>query len=113
LNHDLDVNDDQHVAPSDALAVINYINAFGSLNAGKVPALGTTIAGKTVDSGQPFGFLDVNGDNFVAPGDALAIINAINAGQGEGSGFGVQGSVGGTKARRSTRARRLPLKPEP
>ena len=68
--------------PGDALAAINYINAFGNIDSGKVPALGTMIAGQTVDSGQPFGFLDANGDNFVAANDALAVINAINAGQG-------------------------------
>jgi hypothetical protein len=89
----LDVNDDGHVAANDALAVIDYISAFGALNAGQVPAAGTIVGGFSVDSGQPFGFLDTTGDNFVTPNDALDVINAINAGQGgEGSGFGVQGS---------------------
>jgi hypothetical protein len=49
--------------------VINYINAFGS-NA--VPNDGSA-------SGP---YYDVNADGFVAPNDALAIINALNAGQG-------------------------------
>jgi len=66
----LDVNANGHVAPNDALAVIDYINAVGS---GRVSS--------DSDIGQPFGFLDVNGDNFVAPNDALHIINVINAGQ--------------------------------
>ena len=38
----LDVNDDNHVVPADALAVINYVNNFGNLNNGKVPAVGST-----------------------------------------------------------------------
>src|SRR5262249_29182940 len=81
INH-LDVNDDTHIAPNDAVAIINYVNAFGSLNFGKVPDVGTAIGGGMADSGQPFGFVDANGDTFVAPNDALAVINAINAGQG-------------------------------
>jgi hypothetical protein len=68
---------DGHVVAGDALAIINYINAF---TASAVPA----IAG----IGKPFGFLDTDGgengtgDNFVAPNDALAVINFINAGLG-------------------------------
>jgi hypothetical protein len=72
---------DGHVFPNDALAIISYINAFGS---GPVPA--------NAVSGQPLGFLDTaggtngTGDNFIAPADALAVINVINAhlgGEGE------------------------------
>jgi len=64
----------------DALAIINYINAF---TASAVPA--------NAAIGQPFGFLDTSGgengtgDNSIAPSDALEVINAINAGlAGEG-----------------------------
>jgi Dockerin type I domain/Bacterial Ig domain len=68
----LDVTGDNNVVAGDALAIINYINAFGS---GPVPpgaALGPN-------------FLDVTDDDNVAPNDALAVINAINAGlSGEG-----------------------------
>jgi len=68
------VNDDTHVAANDVVAVVNYINAFGS---GLVP--------DNASNSQPFN--DVNGDNNVAPNDALDIVNAINAGQGgEGEG---------------------------
>ncbi len=107
LLNQLDVNGDTHVAPNDAVAVINYVNAFGMLNSGKVPAVGTPIGSGTADSGQPFGFVDANGDNFVAPNDALAVINGINAGQGgegeadgsRGSGVGSRGSeVGGRES---------------
>ncbi len=61
----------------DALAIINYLNAFG---AGPVPA--------NAALGQPFGFLDTSGgangagDNFVTAGDALDVINFLNAGLG-------------------------------
>lgn len=63
---------DNAVVPGDALAIVNYINAFG---AGPVPT--------SAAAGPPF--LDTaggpgdRGDNFVSAGDALAIINYINA----------------------------------
>src|SRR5262249_23166765 len=54
---------DGHVAPNDALAVINYLNSFGTVNNGKVPALGATIPTQpnpsVVTYGGPFGYLDV------------------------------------------------------
>ena len=76
----LDVTLDGHVVPGDALAVINYLNAFGH---GPVP--------RNAALGPPY--YDTTGDDTVAPSDALAIINHINAfgaGEGEGSGFRVQ-----------------------
>lgn len=72
---------DNAVVSGDALAVINYLNAFGS---GPVPA--------TATAGPPF--LDTNNDDFVTSGDVLSIINFINAfgsgllgpeGEGEGT----------------------------
>jgi hypothetical protein len=70
-----DVNNDQFVAPSDVIAVINYLNAHsdGSVN----PAEGE-------DAGLPY--LDVSRDNAIAPIDALMIINALNAGLGGAGG---------------------------
>jgi ELWxxDGT repeat protein len=68
----LDVNNDGHIFPNDALAVINYINAFGS-----------KLVPPTANYAPPF--LDTSGDNDVAPNDALKVINVINAGlAGEG-----------------------------
>jgi ELWxxDGT repeat protein len=67
----LDVNNDHHVFPNDALAIINYINAFGH---GDVPA--------NAQIGQPWGFIDTDHDNHINPTDALKVINVINAGQG-------------------------------
>src|SRR5262249_52787665 len=79
----LDVTNDNHVAANDAAAVINYINGFGNFLNGKVPPLGSNMPnnGGTVDYAKPFGYVDVNGDGFVAANDALAIINVINAGR--------------------------------
>jgi hypothetical protein len=68
----LDVTADRHVAPNDALSVIDFLNAFGSQH---VPNNGLA-------SGPDY---DVNADGFVAPNDALAVINFINAfGSSEG-----------------------------
>lgn len=66
LLHRLDTNANGIVTASDALDVINYINAFG---ARYVPS--------TVTSGPPF--LDTTDDNLVAAVDALDVINFINA----------------------------------
>jgi Dockerin type I domain len=77
------VTPDGQVVAGDALAIINYINAFGA---------GTVPAGAAV--GQPYGFLDTSDDNNVAPNDALDVINAINAGQGgEGESMADQSRV--------------------
>src|SRR5207253_10409635 len=69
-----DVSGDGHVAPNDALIVINWINAVGS----------KPIVTKSTDPGYKDGpdFYDVSRDNFVAPIDALMIINILNAGMG-------------------------------
>lgn len=62
----LDVTDDGAVVAGDVLAIINWINAFGS---GSVP----------IGADGADGYLDVNGDNFVSASDALEVINYINA----------------------------------
>jgi hypothetical protein len=74
------------VYPFGAVALVNYINAFGNVNGGHVPPLGSTIGGYTVGYGQPFGYIDINGDDFVAPNDLVLVINAINAGQAGAEG---------------------------
>jgi len=85
----LDANNDNQIASNDVVAVVNYINAFGNFQNGKVPDLGQLIpnsGGQVGGYASPFGYLDVTADNFVAPNDALAIINFINAhpnGEGE------------------------------
>ena len=72
-----DVDADNHIVASDALDVINYLNAFGA----------TTVP---EDAPNLKPFLDVVPDNFVTAGDALEIINFLNAGlggEGEFSGM--------------------------
>ena len=63
---------DGHIVAGDALAIINFINSFDSRAVPAVPFTGLF--------GPPY--LDVDADNFVAPGDALDVINVINAGLG-------------------------------
>jgi hypothetical protein len=84
FNNNLDVNNDGFIAPSDALTVINLLNAYGSL------ALPTNLF--TPQGGGPGKafYVDVTGDNFMAPNDALAVISYINShkiigGEGEGA----------------------------
>src|SRR5262249_51161819 len=69
---------DSSVVASDAVAVINYINAFGS---GPVP--------ENAVIGEPFGFVDTIKDNNISPNDVLEIINFINA-----NGAGLTGPAG-------------------
>jgi hypothetical protein len=72
------------VAPADALAIINYINARGS---GAIPADAVAAPPYLDTTGGP----DGQGDNSVVPADALAVINYLNAsgtGQSEPAGEG-------------------------
>jgi hypothetical protein len=64
----LDVNNSGDVAPLDALAVINYLNA----------GLPTAIPLTAAIGG--LGYLDTDANNEVSPLDALLVINALNAG---------------------------------
>ncbi|MCU0961983.1 MAG: dockerin type I domain-containing protein, partial [Pirellulaceae bacterium] len=71
----LDVNDDGHVSPRDALIIINLLNREGTQQ-----LLAPT------EHFVPPDFLDTSGDNWVSPRDALLIINYLNAspsGEGE------------------------------
>ncbi len=69
-----DVNADEHISAADALAIIDFINAFGPQKAVAPPP------------GGPY--YDVNGDGFIAPNDVLDVINHINAfPEGEGESF--------------------------
>jgi hypothetical protein len=73
INH-LDVNDDNAVAPNDALRLINYLNAG---KPSRLPPL----------TSAPEAYYDVNSDGFVSPSDVLRIINHLNSdlnGEGEG-----------------------------
>ena len=75
-----DVNDDNTLAPVDALIVINHLNTHGS------SSLPVYRNGRISSS-----FIDVNGDGTVAPLDALIVINDLNevpppVGEGESQG---------------------------
>lgn len=63
----LDVTNNNHIAGSDALAVINFLNAFGP-----TPVPNAATSGPV--------YYDVTRDDFVTASDALAVINAVNAG---------------------------------
>jgi hypothetical protein len=62
-----DVNNDGFITASDAVAVINHLNAFGA------GPLARRLAA------PPAAFLDVNGDNYVSSIDALTVINYLNS----------------------------------
>jgi hypothetical protein len=66
----LDVDNDTRITPTDAVLVINQLNALGP---GALPPPTGTV---TI-------FYDTDGDNILAPLDALLIINALNSGSGE------------------------------
>jgi hypothetical protein len=65
-----DATGDLHIAPDDALAIINYINAHE----------GTPLDAPDGEAGDVT-YYDVNKDGSIAPIDALMVINAINSGQ--------------------------------
>ncbi|MFO0904160.1 MAG: dockerin type I domain-containing protein [Pirellulales bacterium] len=89
-----DVNNDGHVTPLDALLVVNFLNTYPGVSALPnpppfVPFAGTPIYPDNPGTGSDF-FIDVNGDGFVTPLDALLVINLINTG---GGGEGEAASV--------------------
>ncbi len=65
VNNAYDVNGDGEVAPSDALAIINYINTNGP---GPAPL--------TAPAGAPY--LDTTADNQIAPDDVVAVLNQLH-----------------------------------
>jgi len=70
-----DVNNDGTIAPNDALAIINELNATGSH---------TLQQGASGESGSRL-YVDVNNDGSISPIDALIVINNVNAGEGQAS----------------------------
>ncbi len=74
LTEPLDVNDDGHVAPVDALIIINYLNFHGS--------------GRLLGAASYPPYLDVNMDGMVAPIDSLLVINFLNTNDGSAEGEG-------------------------
>jgi hypothetical protein len=77
----LDVTGDGNIVSADALAIINFINAFTSKAVPENSAIGPP-------------FYDPIPDNFVAPNDALDVINFINAfGPDNSGGEGEAGAL--------------------
>ena len=78
----LDVNDDGHVSPIDALMVIDQLNRFGS----------TAIPESMVQYDVAPPYWDVTGDRMISPIDVLSVIDHLNHG-GEGEGEGESGAA--------------------
>jgi hypothetical protein len=76
-----DVNRDGYVAPLDALLIINDLNARGSRRVAVPPtdALDGESDGQGLVLDDSSWTLDVNGDGYLAPLDALLVINQLNA----------------------------------
>jgi hypothetical protein len=71
-----DVNDDGRTTPQDALHCINAINAHGKQHLERAEL--RTAAGVAAAADQFF--FDVDGDDYLTPGDVVAIVNRLNAG---------------------------------
>lgn len=69
-----DVNNDGVTAPLDVLLIINELNLVGSRD-----LTSSVHAAAAFDSGEPFYYLDVNGDNHCSPVDAHIILTLLNA----------------------------------
>ena len=86
-----DVNNNGFVSPSDALILINFINAFGGFalvkGQGPIPDPLGLGQGKSL-------FVDVAADNNLAANDVLAVVNYLNAQQT----FGGEGEEGDAAA---------------
>ena len=78
----LDVNADSNVTPMDALAVVNALNSMGPA---RLPAVviyaGEGEMSSLLAKKPHIGYVDVNGDGFISPIDALQIVNRLNAKQ--------------------------------
>jgi hypothetical protein len=77
----LDVDGNGIVAPLDALAVVNFINRFGS--EGYAAQTQIEVGSIQIDGGMR---LDVNRDGLISPLDALAVINRLNQRGAEAEG---------------------------
>ena len=89
----LDVNDDTSLTPLDALIVVNNLNQYGTGRLGQSLAAivhsgsaegeaGLAVSGSSAIL-APEAKVDVDNDNYLTPIDALRVINALNAGEGE------------------------------
>lgn len=77
-----DVDGDGYVAPSDALAIFNELNAWGPRSLSVLPPGGASLRSgfsSFAAAGGPLAMVDVDGDNFLSPSDALVVFNLLNA----------------------------------
>ena len=74
-----DVNADGYTSVVDALLVINDLNAYGVRGLSSLQATAPVSAGEGEPASGANAYLDVNGDNFISPIDALIVINLLNA----------------------------------
>jgi hypothetical protein len=76
-----DVNADGQVTSSDALRIVNELNATGprALASSSISRFSFVAAGET----QPKTYFDVNGDGYLTASDALLVFNQLNAAAGE------------------------------
>lgn len=81
----LDVNDDGHVLPLDALVLINDINARGTRPL-PIPPVSPVV---------PPPYLDVSGNGDLGPQDVLMVINFLNASTAGGAGEGEAAEAAG------------------
>ncbi len=79
-NNRFDVNNDNHVTPYDALALVNFLNVSGTT------ALLGTAGGGEGEAGRMY--YDVNSDFVVSAIDALGVINYLNAALSGAAGEG-------------------------
>jgi hypothetical protein len=72
-----DTNGDGDIHPIDALVVINQLNLYGSRLLSRSPV--RAIAPQSIDPAGLLSFqVDTNGDGYLAPLDALLVINYLN-----------------------------------
>lgn len=93
-----DVDGDGAITPSDALALINYLNSFGS---GALTSTSRRADGP---------YYDVSGDRVLAPQDALMVINYLNTfGAGESRGESLTTAAPASVDHAARAAAQLPL----
>jgi VCBS repeat-containing protein len=90
--HPLDVSNDGHITPLDALLVINELNAGSRGGASRLAA-----SLSAAPSSGPY--LDTSGDGVVSPIDALTVINYLNSRSGGGEGEAIDANAPSIPAR--------------
>lgn len=103
LTNAFDVNNDGFISPIDVLILVNSLNTGGSGLLSSTGIEGTGIESAGIESASGEGgsgrfFMDVNGDRYLSPLDALMVINELNNRQNGGSGEGEAAPLANTIA---------------